>query len=48
MENEAKKVIEEIDALSIELRKIQSECSHIPIVKFDNNEKTIIKKCEKC
>ncbi len=48
MENEPKKVIAEIDALNTELEKLQGVCDHVPVIKFDNERKSIVRKCEKC
>jgi len=46
--NRAKEIISEIDTLKTELGEIQSACDHVPILKFDNKLKTVVRCCEIC
>lgn len=50
MENKEnpKEIIDKISGLQSELQEIQSNCTHEPIIKFDNDKKAVVRRCELC
>jgi hypothetical protein len=43
-----KKIINQITDLKSELEELQSKCDHVPTIKFDNEKRSVVKRCELC